>query len=96
MISTYSECVFVTLVTQHARRMRLIILSCVACRVVSYFSTFIHKRHDFRKTLLNIQSVFWFSIQSLSETFLILEKIQGDIINVRRSLRKVHVILFRF
>jgi len=54
IIVTYSECVFVTLVTQHARRMRLIILSCVACHVVSYFFTFIHKRHDFRKKLQNI------------------------------------------
>ena len=55
---SYSECVFVMLVIQHARSMRRIILLCVACPVVSYFSTLFHKRHDFQKTLLNIKCVF--------------------------------------
>ena len=36
---TYSECVSVALVVQHAKRMRSIILSSLACMAVNYFST---------------------------------------------------------
>jgi len=41
-------CVSVVLVTQHAKRMRRMILTSVACLVLSYFFTLSHKRHDFR------------------------------------------------
>jgi len=44
---TYSECVFVALIIQHAKRMRPIILACVACPSLQYFSTLSHKQHDF-------------------------------------------------
>jgi hypothetical protein len=38
----------------------------------------------FRKKLVNIRCVFWFSLQLLSEIFLILRIIERDIINVHR------------
>jgi len=50
------------------------ILSSVPCPALQYFPTLSHKRHDFRgeKKLLNTKCVFLFSLQLLSETFLIL------------------------
>jgi hypothetical protein len=89
--------VSVALVIQHTKRMRRVILSSVACLAVPYFSTLSHKRHDFGKKLLNIKCVFCFSVQLLSETFLIIRRIERDIIiNVHRSSCKVPVIVVRF
>jgi hypothetical protein len=62
---TYSERVSVALVIQHAKRMRRIILSSVTCLALPHFSTLCYKRHDFRKKLLNMKYVFWFSLQNL-------------------------------
>ena len=55
---TYSECVFVVLVIQHAMCMRSVISSSVTCLAVPCFSTLPHKRHDIQKNLLNIKYVF--------------------------------------
>jgi hypothetical protein len=51
----------------------------------------------FRKKLWNRKCMFWFSLRILSETFLILRRIQRDIIiNIHRSSCKVLIILVRF
>ena len=55
---------------QHAMRMRFIV-TCDLPGSTKCFSTLSHKRHDFRKQLLNMKCVFRFSLQILSETFLI-------------------------
>jgi hypothetical protein len=90
--------VSVALVIQHAKRMRHIILSSVGCLTVPYFSTLSHKPYDFMKeNVLQIKCVFCFSLHVVSETFLILRRIQRDIIiNIHRSSCKVPVILVRF
>jgi hypothetical protein len=48
----YMFCVSVALVIQHAKCMRLIILSSVACRTVTYVYTLSHKWHDFRVNVI--------------------------------------------
>jgi hypothetical protein len=44
--------VFVALITQHAKRMRRIELSFVACPTVPYLLTLSHKRHCIRKNII--------------------------------------------
>jgi hypothetical protein len=65
---------------------------------LQYFSTMSHKRHGILgKKLLNIKSVFRFSLEVLSATFLILRRTEQDIIkNAYCSQRKVPVILVIF
>jgi len=95
---TYSECVSVALVIQHAKRKHSIVLSSVACPALPHFSRFSHKRHDFRgKKKICIKCLLWFSLQNLSETFLILWRNEWDITrNVHRSSCKWSFLLVRF
>ena len=80
MSNTHSECVFVNLVIQHAVHM-CHIFSCGLPGSTIFF-TLSHKRHDFRKKKKYwTQNVFWFSLQLLSETFLILRRTEQDMIN---------------
>jgi hypothetical protein len=71
---TYSEWVSVALVIQHLMHMCRLVLSSVACPTVQYFSTLSHKRHDFRKKILNLNCVFRFYLQHLFEIFFILKR----------------------
>jgi hypothetical protein len=85
------------LVNQHAIRMRRVIKSSPAFLALRYFSTLSHKWDGCRKKLLNIKCVFGFFLQRSSETFVILRRIERDIIiNVHRSSCIVSVILVRF
>jgi len=73
------------------------ILSTVPCPAVQCFSIYLVHGTILKKTLLNIKCVFWFSLQLLSETFLILRRTERHmIISVCRSSCKVPVILVRF
>ena len=70
---TYSECVYVALVIQHAKSMRFFILSSVACLAVPHFFTSLIRSTIFRKRQ-RTWIVFWISLQILPEIFLILRR----------------------
>ena len=93
-VVTYSECVSVTLVIQHAKSIRSNALSSEASMALPYSPTLFHKRHDFlsKTKLLKIRCVFWSSLQLLSETFIV-HRVTA--INVHRSSRAVPVIIVR-
>ena len=94
---TNSECVYIALSTQQAKRMRRIILSSVACPAVPHFCTLSHNWQDLKKKKLwNIKYV-WILYTDFSERFLILRRTERDIIiNVHMYSCKVPGILVRF
>jgi len=74
---TYSECVFVALVIQHAKRMGHFVIRCLSgCTIFFRLS---HKCHDFRgkKLIVHKMWIFIFST-TLSEIFLIIRRIGRD------------------
>ena len=80
----------------YATRMLLSILSSVARLTVQYFSTLSHEQRGCRKKLLNTGYVFLFSLQILSEIFLILRRTgPGIFINVNNFPFKIPIILVR-
>ena len=81
---------------QIASSLYSIIVSSVACLAVPCFSMLSQKWHDFWKTVIEHKVCVWFSIQLLSETFLILRIQRGIIINVQGSSCKALVSLDRF
>jgi hypothetical protein len=77
----YSECVSaVVVVILHEKCMYRSILSSVTCLAGPYFSTMFHIWCNFLKMLLNMKCVFWCSLQVLFATFLIIRRIQWDMI----------------
>jgi hypothetical protein len=81
--------VFVALIIQHVKRMRRIVCHLWLVQLYHIFPHYLINGTIFGKTLLNVKCVFWFCLQLLSETFLILRRIQRDIIiNVRKSALK--------
>jgi hypothetical protein len=68
-------------------------LSYVACPALLYFSTLSHKRQIKRK-LLNTICVIRFSLQLLSETFLILRRNERDVIKMYIGLHVKYLLFF--
>jgi hypothetical protein len=93
---TYSKCVSVALVIQHAICMCHIIVSYVASLAPPYFSTSSHKQHYFWKQVTESKMCVSISLYLLSKTFLILRTEQDMIMYVHRSSCKVRVILVNF
>jgi hypothetical protein len=78
-IITYSKCVFVALGIQYVVRTRRIVLF-VTCRSVSYFSLLSHSRCDFQKKVIERKMCDVNFYTGMSKTFLILRRIQQDIV----------------
>jgi hypothetical protein len=94
---TYFEFVSVASAIQHAKRTRHITLPFVARPAVSYFSALSHKPHDFQENVPEGNMCVFVSSTTLSEMFLILRRIEQDIIiNVHRSTCEVYLPLSDF
>jgi hypothetical protein len=96
--TTYSACVSVALVIQHAKHMPRIVSSSVACLVLPYSSTLFHKRHDFRwkKVIEYKMCVLNLSTNFVRKTSRFKKKSDRYHKCTRRPSRKVPVILVRF
>ena len=94
-----SVCIL-ALVIRHANHIisapyYIVIFGLSGCTV--FFSLYVINVNIFGKELLNINYVFWVSLQLLSETFLVLRRIQRGVINLlHRSSCKVPVVIVRF
>ena len=82
---TYSECVFAPLGIQRATHIRHTAI-CSLPLLYYIFPHYLINGTVSEKKLLNIKCVFRFSLQLLSETFLILRRTERDIIiNIHRE-----------
>ena len=81
----YYICVFVTLGIYHAMCMGHIVICSLSG--LNIFFNIIPKMEDFRKQKYWTQNVFWFSLQLLSETFLILTGTERDRSKMHIGLR---------
>jgi len=95
VIISYSECVSVTSVIRHERRMRRIsIVSSVASLALPYFSTFPQKGTFFGKQVIQYKILVLILCILLSGIFLILRRNERDIIKEYTCLRVKYPLLF--
>jgi len=88
------ECVFVTLIIQHAKRLCCNVSSSVAYRAIPYFS---NKLPRFSEKFTESKMCFEFHYEFFSEAVIIIRKIYRDItINIHNLSPKVPVILSHF
>jgi hypothetical protein len=100
----YSKCLSVVLTIQYAQRLYLVMWSSMVSPTVLYFSTLSHKWHGCRKKLIGHKMCYNFlykaifkSVRSVSETFLIIKRIQRKIvINMSRYFCKIRIIIAGF
>ena len=78
IIITYSGCMYVTLGIQHEVLMRHIVICGLSGSII--FSTLPHKRHDFRKQIIDHKTCVLIFSTILSEMFLILRRMRRDIV----------------
>ena len=81
----FRVCVFVVFGIQHAIGISHIVICCLP-RSTIFFHIFSYKAQLSKKKLLNTKCVFWFSLQLLPETFLILRRYERDMIKMYISL----------
>ena len=86
----YYERVSVALIIQHAKCMRLIKFSSIACLAVRDFPTLSHKRHDFRENVTIYKMCLLFFSTSLFENFLILRIQRDNVISTRYSWQDIN------
>jgi hypothetical protein len=73
-------CMYAALLIQHASHTCHTVLSFVAPLAPPYFSTLSHKGHDLRKKVIELKLRVLIFSTILSEIFLILRRIQPDIV----------------
>ena len=85
---------FVALLIHHESAWAVVILSSMARPAQQYFPTYLTNGMIWGGGgSLHVNSVFWFSLQLSFQTFLILRRIERDIINVHSSSGNVRLIL---
>jgi hypothetical protein len=94
LLRTYSVCGPVEFVTQHAKRMRPIVI--VGLSGYAIFFHIISQKALFSEKVIEKIYVFWFYVQILFVTFFTLQRIERDIVkNVYKSQCTVPQILVR-